>query len=244
MSYITITMIAYQDHNLEIVKKVLSGSIAQEMLFPLEFRRTKSRREPYTLANAAEFDLSLLLEELDYGDPYLSEYPSFTLNNRDRGLSLKFGFNLEPTQSTTQKSQVLMLSLADREIVDGSIGLATVRPLVEEFISTFMVKYAYASDAQAIKTLGRAKHFKLPQGFTCNVRLGWISFFGKEYVNYIGRDRFNRLETCFEKLDVNDGILIVLQEEPFQYANEKHRVREAQAIAELGLEDFLDDQED
>jgi hypothetical protein len=81
-----------------------------------------------------------------------------------------------------------------------------------------------------------------PKGYNVHLRLGWLSYYGPKALEILGRGRFDRLVTCKEKMDLAEGILIVLQEEPLDMTNPEHVGRKRQAEHELGFDDLEKDE--
>jgi hypothetical protein len=70
-------------------------------------------------------------------------------------------------------------------------------------------------------------------------QIEWITYFGLEILDTLGVERFRKLETCFKKYQLFQGILIVLQEEAFEESSSLHRERREQAERELGILEFF-----
>ncbi len=69
-----------------------------------------------------------------------------------------------------------------------------------------------------------------------HLRLPWIKYYPPQELEKIGRERFERLRTCYEKYEWQGGIVIILQEEPFDWQNPEHLARREQAHKELGFD--------
>jgi hypothetical protein len=67
----------------------------------------------------------------------------------------------------------------------------------------------------------------------------WLNFLGRPYVNLIGRDRL-RSARAQQIADVDDGVLIQVAPEPFDWRSDGYRTKEAAIRAHLGPEFFFD----
>ncbi|MFO3796760.1 MAG: hypothetical protein ACK8QZ_05665 [Anaerolineales bacterium] len=74
------------------------------------------------------------------------------------------------------------------------------------------------------------------------ISLGWLSYYGPKALEVLGRERFDNLKTCQEKVELEGGILIVLQEEPLDLSNPEHLARKQQAERELGFDELAKDE--
>lgn len=74
------------------------------------------------------------------------------------------------------------------------------------------------------------------------ISLEWLSYYGPKALEVLGRERFDNLKTCKEKVELEGGILIVLQEEPLDLSNPEHLARKQQAERELGFDELAKDE--
>lgn len=81
-----------------------------------------------------------------------------------------------------------------------------------------------------------------PKKYTVTIMLEWLSYYGPQALEVLARARFENLRTCREKIPLNDGILIVLQEEPLDMTNPEHVARKRQAEHELGFDELEKDE--
>ena len=74
---------------------------------------------------------------------------------------------------------------------------------------------------------------RLPR-MLCSVplELEWFTYYAPWDLAIIGRERFERLRTCYEKIELMGGILVILQEEPMDKRNPEHLRRRQQAERE------------
>jgi hypothetical protein len=85
------------------------------------------------------------------------------------------------------------------------------------------------------KYYGNSRWFNIANTESYSADIGWMSYFGKNLIAYMGEDKIQNLTTYAEKLTLDNGVLITLQKEPFDANNPAHREREAKAVQELGL---------
>lgn len=69
--------------------------------------------------------------------------------------------------------------------------------------------------------------------------LFWLNFFGRRYCDIIGRERL-RSVTAERVVDVDDGMLIEVVSDPFQWDSEPYAIREREARDWIGREFFFD----
>ena len=70
----------------------------------------------------------------------------------------------------------------------------------------------------------------------------WVTYFGLEMLEFLKVERFQNLKTYFKKYQLDQGVLLILQEEVFQHTNEAHLQRQEQAEQELGFPELLANQ--
>jgi len=129
----------------------------------------------------------------------------------------------------------------------GIVTLADLKALLVEVIPAFKAEEGSVFDLKRPRfphpSGGTASE---PRRYTMNadgrsypISLEWISYFGPELLALTGRERFDRLRTCAEKYELHDGIVVILQDEPFDRTDPAHRERLARAEAELGLAELV-----
>lgn len=124
------------------------------------------------------------------------------------------------------------------DIEDGIVTREDLINIIGELVPIIRTHTSRATDTAIIKYRKMREFFQGPVRSHI-IDLGWLSYFGPDLVDHLGRERFEKLQTCVEKTETNGGYLIVLQDEIFDTSNPDHLARQAKAIEELGLRDFL-----
>jgi hypothetical protein len=192
-----------------------------------------------TLTSAADFDVA----QVPRG--YYSKDDSFVMIPIDSENGIEFDATIHLKR--TIFSNTLTLTFTSEHIDSGLVTLTDLKAMLAELIPVFEAHRARVYDTEPIvvphPSGGWApaprKVIRTPDGKVHRLELEWIRFFGPEALALIGRGRFDRLRTYAEKYELHGGLVIVLQEEPFDWTNPAHRQRVARAEEELGFEELV-----
>jgi hypothetical protein len=130
----------------------------------------------------------------------------------------------------------LVLELSDRTIVTEGWSLRTLVAMFRAVIEAFEPDYAYLYDeAHRDRPTYDERLFNFDMR---RVPLGlfWINYYGPQWVRNVGAERLERLRAAvpvLEQLD-NGGVLIAIQEAPYDEADASHRQNQQR------LEELLD----
>jgi hypothetical protein len=193
-----------------------------------------------------EVDNSLLLNSSEQFD--LSLLPQKFW--REHGISLSlYGENGVELYTTIQMNSmdittpnVLGLRFRSEHLQENIISLETLKSLFEEIVPSFHVDFGLVYERQASRRLNPIyqpqknvpmRYFEDSRGKRYVLEFHWINFFGRYILDSLGRERFTGLHTYSEKYELHDGIVVVLQNTPYDDADPEHRQRLRQAEAEL-----------
>jgi hypothetical protein len=138
----------------------------------------------------------------------------------------------------------LNLHFSSESIQQDIMNYDVLKQLIYDIAPVFRADQLCVEDLAYINSIGPMGGMVLPRFLdfgNCGMRqfgIHWMSYFNSDLVEYLGRDRFSRLHTFEEKIDVNGGVFVSLQREPFEIENPAHYARFWQAIEELGFKDF------
>jgi hypothetical protein len=206
-------------HEEEIFRSVLLCPTMGESLFPATVVR---KNDQVTIQDANHFKLSIIPDEM--------KQDQFITVNLAGQSGLQFSARIHCKE--TIFSDNLQLRFSQNILRDNSISFSVLKSLLEEIIPVFQVNHASLFDMGILKRENRPINFpktRYPYG------INWITYFGPEMIEYLGRERFARLQSIHDKYEINQGIMVILQEEPFMEGNAKHRARQEKAEAELGF---------
>jgi hypothetical protein len=216
-----------QEHNTGIVQQSLTCPTIQRLVFPASLPVAPGKA--IRLETLGEFELSLVPREFYTED--LVNIPLEGINGIEFSVTIHF-------LRGSQTKDVINLLFTSEHLKNHTISNAHLKALAEEVIPIFQCNHLSVYDETIIQYQERPKYFAGPHGKNYPVEIGWMTYFGPELVEFLGRAKFDAMQTCAEKYDLYGGVLVILQETPFQADEASHREREAKAIAELGLDEF------
>ncbi|MCE9646706.1 MAG: immunity 52 family protein [Chloroflexi bacterium] len=230
---------SFEPQSIGMFDNVFKNKTVSKLVFPSKMYLGKNKTEEKFLFNSGEFSSALIPKEdisNETGRIPLYLYP-------ENGLQ----FSASALPSNSLGPSVLVIGFTAKHIQDSVCTLDDVVTLLKEGVFGMAIGQAYLCDDHLIEipepnggvSFLRTKTYKRPAKGSYRLELDWLTYFGAEYLDMIGRKRFDKLTTCFSKEEVNNGIMIVLQEEPFDNTNPEHLKRKEQAERELGFEELL-----
>ncbi|GAB4545289.1 MAG: hypothetical protein OHK0023_03340 [Anaerolineae bacterium] len=187
-------------------------------------------------------DLNQLESRLEYGlDDLLSKSTTdtetfFELPSQD-GLRLRINVYHRELISPN----IVVIRFDESKLYGSALKIIPLqwRMLMDELIPVFQPTEILVYDSTIYYTPDvpdkKYRIIQLPNQRKFDAQIGWMTFWAEPVVNFLGRERFERLSSCAEKIEMHGGFLLVLQHEPFRRDNAEHREREAQVLRELGL---------
>lgn len=231
---------SFKPQKTEMFDNLLNNKVIAPLVFPAKMFIGENKTEAIYFSNSGEFSSSLIPREnysIETGRISLYLYP-------DNGLE----FYAAALPSSKIAPSVITLDFTTKHIQQESITLDDMIMLIRESIPDFEIGQACLYDSHQIRIpeptggyrILKPTTYKRPAGGHYRLEMDWLTYFGKDYLELIGRKRFDELKTCYLKEEVNNGILVVLQEEPFDNSNPKHVERKKQAERELRFEELLE----
>lgn len=213
---------------LDIVYELLNLKSVRRLVFPA--RLPVAPKKELRLSEPKEFDLALVPKVFKKGltltVPLIGE----------NGFELNLNINYE--RSIIPSSFILGIPLGAAQ--EREVSWHDLRDVFMEVIPVFR------SDQGRLFYSGPNRDEEIlygePKDYWVDITLEWISYYGPKALEIIGRERFDRLVTCKEKVPLHGGILIVLQEEPLDMTNPEHVARKLQAEHELGFDELAKDE--
>lgn len=220
-------------YNLEKVRQILELPLINQLVFPAEVWINENVMHHYQ--SPSEFDTMKHLEI------YYKEHPDLAENvfwrfafAQDEFTRMAITLNkvIDVTPS------VVWIKITEDEIATGKFQLEMFKQLVMQMIPVFPAEQVSLYHSEMARYQRSLPIGSTSSGVDLDLELGWASFFGESLIDALGYERFDNLKTCFHKERLLNGVLVILQEEPFDAHNEEHRKREQQALEELGLREM------
>ena len=212
----------------EVVYAVLKCPSVSKLVFPAQLPIAPRRK---LLLNAPEeFDLALVPK-------VFKSKSDLTVNLVGmNGIELGLLISYEKSFSSTFE-----LAMPLKDVKDGVVNFHDIKAVFMEVVHVFQA-YGGRVFYGGPKSEEERNAWFPQRELTINITLGWLTYYGQSVLDILGRDRFERLVTCKEKVSLNGGILIILQEEPLDMTNSEHVARKRQAEHELGFDELAKDE--
>lgn len=216
---------SYQELDAGMIPTVMKCATVDRLVFPVQM--AVSPTEYITIASAEDFQLSLVPQEF-----YSETSVGFTLKaNNHLRFHITLQFNAEPFLS-----HVVYFQFNDQHLKSGLMSPLIIKQLLAEIIPVVNADNAIVYDERRYLGMPKRRYFKGPNRRQYSAKIGWFTYFGPRLLDFLGQDRFSKLRTYVEKYELNGGLMVVLQEEPFRNDNPEHMKRRMRAEAELNLD--------
>jgi hypothetical protein len=106
--------------------------------------------------------------------------------------------------------------------------------VIEQSVENFGLNHATVYDDATIPYPQGLKYFNTPQMRRYPIQLGWLNYFGRELVEFIGRDKLEAVEG-YTTVPHADGGITLTYAKDFDAHDPDHQFIEAKAIEQLGL---------
>ncbi len=196
--------------------------------FPATLWTTKDKK--VVLKNAGQYDRSLIPAGY-YMSPGLATLPLDAAN----GASFVFTETDDPQILPAS----LVLKFTDTTLAANGWRLETLVRLFKAVIASFDPDYAHLYDeAHGTRPSYTERMFDF-DGRRVPAGLFWINYYGPEWARNLGADRLERLRPSVPSLDRldNGGVLISIQDAPYDESNTAHREHQLELERQLGLEE-------
>ncbi|MGV0028166.1 hypothetical protein [Phormidesmis priestleyi] len=130
---------------------------------------------------------------------------------------------------------VINLKFSSEHLQSETLTLSNLKELFSEISSVFQADHASIYDRKASHRSKHPKYLRTANFRSYPIEMEWITYFGPQMIELLGRERFTNLHTCVEKYDLHGGTMVILQEDPFDEDNPQHQERRIQAERELHL---------
>ena len=226
--------LSFETHSLEVASSVLCLPQLEQLLFPLTLYVDEEKKIVFNSAN--EFNLLELSKQYDDDLTfriYLHSSSEIELSvsiHKAAGNELIF-------------PHALGLSFSDLNFRSEEVDIQLIKTLFNEIIPVFKpfsgVLYEKSTSLRLMDN-GFYDGFSMQvDNHTYTFEIAWVSYCGPEQLEFAGRKRFDNLQNCAEVYDLHDGLMIVLQEEPYDDDNPEHRQRLEQLIGELNCRELM-----
>ncbi len=145
--------------------------------------------------------------------------------------------------SLPPESNLVTIEICDIPTVEGKTTEKWATSFFREFVTAIPVRYAHARTRAEFHAKNMVQQERSVRAVGVNLKravpgLYWMNFFGREYLDLIGIERFATVPLPFvETLD--DGICIGIGEDPNKWDTVEYRQREERGLAHLGREYFF-----
>ncbi|WNZ24526.1 hypothetical protein HJG54_17810 [Leptolyngbya sp. NK1-12] len=230
--YVT-RLLSFHPHTLEVISSTLRLPTISQLIFPAKLLTGMDSR--ILLGSAKQFNLSIVPNEF-----FKETSIQFSLY-AENGIELYMGISTENTLDLITPN-VVGLKFTSEHIQAGSISLEILKSLFLETVPNFQVHHGSVYDQQTTRRLQQLtrRYLKDSKHRCYPLELHWINYFGGPMLNLLGRGRFSNLHTCSEMYKLHDGIMVILQAEPYDESNPDHRSRQAQAEQEMRFDELLE----
>jgi hypothetical protein len=191
----------------------------------------RSQEERLALKHPLAYERSLVPSEY-YIDPGVARIPFEGAN------SVSFTFTESDKPSTYPAS--FLLEFTGETLAANRWNLDTLLALFRSVISSFNPDFGYVYDQEhADRPNYGERRFEFDSRRVPDA-LFWINYYGPEWAKNLGADRIERLRPSVASLEWldNGGVLIAIQDAPYDEGNAAHREHQLELERVLGLEEL------
>lgn len=225
---------SFYSHLPDVICSILGLPTLSQLIFPATLHLEIDNS--LLISSSEQLDLSLLPQEF-----WDEQRLRFSLYGRN---GVELYTHIEANLKNTPTPNVLGLRFLSEHIRENVISLAVLKSLFEEIVPIFQVDIGSVYDRKASRRVNpiyqhwrnapkSKRYLQDSRGKQHLLEIHWINYFGKHILDSLGRERFTELRTYSEKYELHDGIMIILQNSPYDDDNYEHRQRQIQAEAEL-----------
>jgi hypothetical protein len=236
MTRYTIHFSSFYTHSPEILDELLRLPLVSKFVFPaciyvgdLETYLSEGRvdeEDILRIDSSDQFRWSML--------PNIEDNYIIMSLTSDNGLGTCSTIRLKESDNDS----VFYLQFDTAWLIQNKINVSVIKSLFEEVIPVFKaysaVVYEKDSNRRLVDGMQKVNWYTVNNRFY-SIRLGWITFFGPLLLELIGHNRLEALTNCTEKYELHDGVVFVLQEDPYEDNNIEHRRKLNQALDALAF---------
>lgn len=218
----------------EIISSLLSCPTVEKLVFPAKLP-VASKKSIY-LSQASDFELSLVPKAFQRKGRFLVPLDG------ENGITLEIDLNMSNAWDTPRGwshrfGLYVPFGRAKELAITGSILEQCFREILPLFPCEEQGHVLYFGPSEQDKI-----YYNYGSRRSILISLEWLSYYGPKALEVLGRERFDNLKTCQKKVELEGGILVVLQEEPPDLRNPAHLARKQQAERELGFDELAKDE--
>jgi len=215
---------------IRVIPEILSCPSLEQVIFPAKLEL--SAHKEVWFASPQEFKVEMIPKA------FRKRNATYVWLDTENGLTLHIEFR---KQIDLWSGHSFILEFNQTHVKQGTLSVAKLKGIISEVSSTFR-SIDSIDVTSPRKYIGDGPSNVRPKVYHDVVlELDWFTYYSPADLSIIGRERFDNLRTCYEKYDFMGGIMIILQEEPFDERNPEHIARRLQAEKELGF-DLLPDE--
>ena len=234
MSIYCLRFLSFESHSLNVILTILNLPEIRKLIFPAHFHIDE--HHSIELSSIEKNDFSELSE-------YCKNDAGWRINLlSNTNIKLSISIN-DADDNSSSVPNALVLIFRENNFQEGEVDLTIVKSLFATIIPLFM---PYSGTLYEENTSLRLTDDGFYKGFCVEVdehfysfEAAWVSYCGPEQLKFSGRKRFQNLRNCLETYDLHDGLMIVLQEDPYDDSNFIHRQRLEALIHELNFEELV-----
>lgn len=229
-------ILSFHPHQADVIQSVLACPKVIKLVFPAVIYTGVD--SSISIGSADQLNIALVSKELS------KELDASTVERFDDDQTslriclhgekgIEFSSSIHLVQAPTPN--VINLKFSSEHLQSETLTLSNLKELFSELISVFQADHASIYDRESIHRSKHPKYLKTANFRSYPIEMEWITYFGPQMIELLGRERFTNLHTCVEKYDLHGGIMVILQEDPFDEDNPQHQERRIQAERELHL---------
>ncbi|NEP40579.1 MAG: hypothetical protein F6K35_15600 [Okeania sp. SIO2H7] len=221
MNNYVINIMSFYPQKATIFPSLLTLPTVSKLIFPATL--PTHPQKGIELNYASEFDFNLVPQEFSAESQI--RIPLYGKNG------IKFSCSIDEGEEIIVPN-VVNFKFNSEHLDRGIVSLDKMLALLAEVIPVFQGVHAsvYCQDLDA-----EPRYYRTTNSRYYPIEINWVNYFGAEIVNILGRKRFDVLKSCAYKYDFHDGILVILQDDPFDLDNSEHKKRASQAEVEVGF---------
>ena len=177
MTNYVVRILSFKSHSIDITQSLLTCPTLSKLIFPAILNTSPSSSIP--LASADQFDVALVPEEF-FGESFVG----IPLHGEN---GIKFFISISEGEKVTP--DVINLKFESKHLQLGTVTMADLKALLAEVIPLFRTSHASVYDERAGQRSDGIKRFRSPSFRSYPLDLEWITYFGSEMMEFLGRER-------------------------------------------------------
>lgn len=192
---------SFKPQDLEIIGTILNCPTMARILFPASL--STNAKDSISLGSAADFKIASIPRE--FYSKSLVRVPIKGECGVNFSITVYFEKSLIPN--------VINLEFSLDHLNSGLLTSDVLKNLFAEIIPVFQASYGCVDVLPTSQQISPAKYIKSEDFISYPVDIGWITYYGMELLDILGRDKFQSLKNCSEIYSLYEGIVLLLQTE-------------------------------